>query len=86
MARIGESSFRRGLQHGIHFTENGVRLRTDPWTFRYRVTLDKAPCINAKGWTPSALERLYIEHGGPLLDLGFREVLDDAAGGRYASQ
>ncbi len=78
MARISESSFRRGLQHGIYFTEKKKPLRTDPWTFRYKATLDKSPCIDAKGWTPSALERLYIEHSGPLLNLGFREVLDDA--------
>jgi hypothetical protein len=78
MARISESSFRRGLQHGIYFTEKGVRLRTDPWTFRYKATLDKSPPIDGKkgGWLPTALQRLNIEHGMTLLELGFTEVLD----------
>lgn len=75
MARISESSFRRGLQHGIYFTEKGIPLRTDPWTFRYKGTLDKSPCINSKGWTPTALERLYYEYS-ILSNLGFREILD----------
>jgi hypothetical protein len=76
MARISESSFRRGLQHGLYFAEKQIPLRTDPWTFRYRATLDKSPCINAKGWTPTALERLNIEHGHELLMLGLKEVIE----------
>jgi len=76
MARISESSFRRGLQHGLYFAEKQIPLRTDPWTFRYRATLDKSPCINAKGWTPTALERLCIEHSGALLALGFSEAIE----------
>lgn len=74
MARISESSFRRGLQHGLHFAEKQIPLRTDPWTFRYRATLDKSPCIDAKGWTPTALERLNIEHGQELLMLGMVDL------------
>lgn len=76
MARISESSFRRGLQHGIYFTEKGIPLRTDPWTFRYKATLGKSPCIDSKGRTPTALERLDMEHGFALLSLGFKEILD----------
>ena len=76
MARISESSFRRGLQHGLYFAEKQIPLRTDPWTFRYRATLDKSPCIDSKGWTPTALERLSIEHGHELLMLGLREVIE----------
>jgi hypothetical protein len=76
MARISESSFRRGLQHGLYFAEKQIPLRTDPWTFRYRATLDKSPCIDSKGWTPTALERLCIEHRGALLALGFSEAIE----------
>jgi hypothetical protein len=77
IARISESSFRRGLQHGLYFAEKQIPLRTDPWTFRYRATLDKSPCIDAKGWTPTALERLNIEHGHELLLLGFVDSIDN---------
>ncbi len=78
IARISESSFRRGLQHGIYFTEKGVKLRTDPWTFRYGAMLDKSPPADGRrgGWCPSALERLKYEHRGALLALGFVEMLD----------
>lgn len=76
MARISESSFRRGLQHGLYFAEKQIPLRTDPWTFRYRATLDKSPCIDSKGWTPTALERLSIEHGHELLMLGLKEAIE----------
>ena len=76
MARISESSFRRGLQHGLYFAEKQIPLRTDPWTFRYRATLDKSPCIDSKGWTPTALERLNMEHGHELLMLGLREAIE----------
>ncbi len=77
IARISESSFRRGLQHGACIAEKGARLRTD---FRYRVPLDKSPPADGRkgGWCPTALERLKYEHCDALLALGFAEVLDDA--------
>ncbi len=76
VARVSECSFRRGLQHGIYFTENSIPLRIDPWKFRYQVSLDKSPCIDSGGWTPTALERLSIEHGHELLMLGLKEVIE----------
>ena len=73
MARISESSFRRGYQHG------GLESRTaDPVRLRYNFSLDKSPYTNVVGesgkWfrtDHTSLHRLMVEHRGVLDALGF---------------
>ena len=78
MARISESSFRRGYQHG------GLESRTaDPNHLRYDVSLDKSPYTHVVGesgkWVFTnftSIGRLSIQHGSILEGLGFHVLRD----------
>lgn len=71
MARISESSFRRGLQHGEYFTRKNVKLWIDPTRLRFDRSLDLSPMPCTKGPKMTAIDRLQCEHGSTLLALGF---------------
>jgi len=78
MARISESSYRRGFQHG------GLKWRTvDPVHLRFEISLDKSPLTDVVGkdgkWVCSndkSIDRLEIEFG-ELCVLGFRFHVQD---------
>lgn len=78
LARVSESSFRRGLQHGNHFAKTGKPMWISPTDLRFggRFGLDKSPWVDTKGGGTPSLERLWLEYGD-LYELGFASNRDD---------
>jgi len=76
MARIAESTYRRGLQHGYLFAEKGQQMKIYPDRLRWGgFSLDSAR-MPICGTRMSSRERLDIQHGDILLTLGFAEVAE----------
>jgi hypothetical protein len=71
MARISEASYRRGLQHGVHFTKNNIQIE-DPYNFRYGRSLNNSKFADGPGGFTS-IERLWMEFG-ILREIGFMDV------------
>lgn len=77
MARISEKSYRRGLQHGVcdHAKECGL-TEADASYLRFEVSIDRSPWFGYPtmkhnlGRGTTAIERLDMEYGGYLSELG----------------
>ncbi len=67
MARIAETAYRRGAQHGAYLQEHGL-IPFDLADWRFTRNLDSAPWLN--GSRQTSIERLHIEHP-ELEDIGF---------------
>jgi len=62
IARIAETSYRRGFQHGVHAITSG-RPHVDPYSFRYMQNLDKAKgAMLDRPCNMTAFDRLSVEH------------------------
>ncbi|PKO84923.1 MAG: hypothetical protein CVU17_01740 [Betaproteobacteria bacterium HGW-Betaproteobacteria-11] len=72
MARIGEASYRRGFQQADEANHAGRELHS----WRFSTSLDRAPSPQQR-WETTSLQRLKMEHGGPLFDVGFVEAFDE---------
>lgn len=78
MARISEASYRRGIQHGAVFSaHNALGSENDLHDYRYKISLDSAPCADVKGHPPihgmeTAIDRVDCEYGASLSEWGLR--------------
>lgn len=61
IARISESSYRRGFQHGV--VETGGECGMDSWKWRHEKSLDNSPWAMHPPKTTTSIERLMTEHG-----------------------
>lgn len=61
LARVAETSYRRGFQQGHQVASGGRSLAIDPYTLRFARSLDKSPCPDTGSPTFSALDRLFLE-------------------------
>lgn len=61
IARVSESSYRRGYQQGVMFANQGKVTVNQACAFRFDKRLCLSPPHNPKGYKCSPLERLEIE-------------------------